>query len=103
MYNLRCPHCGKDVELIGQKELTEEYGIGPNPVAKRLQEGSMPQPALVFENRRLWLRSDMEEYRERALQERIEKLVADLDRTIDTLPEEERKRARQMFADRAKS
>lgn len=96
---LRCPHCGKDIELIGQKELTEEYELGPNPVAHRRQQGVFPEPALSFGNRNMWLRGEIETYLEQQSRERVEKLIEDFDRTIAALPETEQARARKMLTD----
>lgn len=99
MTTLRCPHCGKDIELIGQKELSEEYNLGPNPVAAQRAQGVFPEPVLSFGNRNMWLRSEIDVYVEQRAQERIAKLVEDFDRTIAELPEVEQKRARKMLVE----
>lgn len=90
MTKLRCPHCGTDIELIGQKELTEEYGLGPNPVSHLRQQGVFPAPALSFGNRNMWLRGDIATFVEQRTRERAEKLVEDFQETLRALPETER-------------
>lgn len=96
---LKCPHCGQEIELIGQKELTEEYGLGPNPIAHLRQQGAFPEPALEFGNRNMWLRSTIEEYIEQRTRERVAKLVEDFDHVLAALPETERVEAVKMLTD----
>jgi hypothetical protein len=96
---LRCPNCDHDIELVGQKNLTEEYGLGPNPVAHLRQQGVFPEPALSFGNRNMWLRADIVVFLEERSRERLEKLVEDFDRTLAALPEAERKTAVKLLAD----
>lgn len=98
---MKCPHCGEDIDLIGQKEITEEFHIGPNPVAHLRAQGLFPEPVLSFGNRNVWLRADVDRYMEERSRERIAKLVEDFDQTLAALPEKERERARQMLADGA--
>lgn len=93
MSALVCPHCGKDVDLVGQRELTEEYGMGPNPVAHARQLGLFPLPVLSFGNRNMWLRQDIDNYVEERSRERIAKLVEDFEKTISVLPDSEKELA----------
>ena len=97
MSELTCPHCGKEIELLGQKELSEDYGIGPNPVAQARSRGSFPTPVLAFGNRNMWFRRDIEAYIEERSKERIQKLVADFEQTIAVLPDDQREQAREML------
>ena len=97
MTELTCPHCGKLIELVGQKELSEDYGMGPNPVAHARTLGVFPIPVLAFGNRNMWFRKDIEAYIEDKSRERIAKLVEDFEQTIATLPEPEREQAREML------
>lgn len=97
MSRISCPHCGEPIELVGQKELSEEYGMGPNPVAHARSLGTFPIPVLQFGNRNMWLRSDIEHYIEDKSRERIAKLVHDFEQTISILPEPEREKAREML------
>ena len=60
MDNPVCPHCNKPIELMGAKELGDEYGIGPNSVSHARKRGHFPEPFLSFGNRNLYLRSAIE-------------------------------------------
>lgn len=102
MSELECPHCGQKIELVGQKELGEDYGMGPNPVAHARQLGLFPTPVLSFGNRNMWLRRDIDSYVEERSRERIAKLVEDFERTISVLPEPERKQAREILTSSSK-
>lgn len=99
MAKLRCPNCKKPIELIGQKELTEEYGLGPNPVAHQRSQGVFPEPTLSFGNRNMWIRTDIDVYVEERKRERVAKLVEDFSDTLAALPETERESALQMLTD----
>ena len=98
MSTLQCPHCGKTIELVGQRELTEDYGMGPNPVQHARTQGTFPIPVLQFGNRNMWLRSDIESYIEERSRERIARLVEDFEQTIAILPDKEREQARKMLS-----
>ena len=98
MSTIKCPHCGKPIELVGQKELSEDYGMGPNPVAHARTQGVFPIPILSFGNRNMWLREDIENYIESKSRERIAKLVEDFEQTIAVLPAKEQEKAREMLA-----
>lgn len=102
MSELVCPHCGKPIELVGQKELSEEYGIGPNPVQHARSLGMFPVPVLEFGNRNMWLRSQIEEYIEERSREKIAKLVQDFEQTIATLPAADREQAIEMLGKKRK-
>lgn len=99
MNTLRCPHCDKDIELVGQKELTEVYGLGPNPVAHQRSLGQFPEPVLSFGNRNMWLRETIEAYVEERKRERVAKLVEDFAETLASLPETEREDAVKMLSE----
>ena len=96
MSTLACPHCGKPIELVGQKELSEEYGIGPNPVQHARSLGMFPTPVLSFGNRNMWFRSQIDEYVEERNKEKIAKLVEDFEQTISGLPASQQEQARKM-------
>ena len=96
--SLTCPHCRKQIELVGQRTLNEEYGIGPNSVALARQRGNFPVPVLQFGNRNMWLKGDIEQYIEGQSRERIAKLVQDFEQYIAVLPEDEREQARELLA-----
>jgi predicted DNA-binding transcriptional regulator AlpA len=98
MATFTCPHCDKLIELVGQKELSEEYGMGPNPVAHARSRGTFPTPVLQFGNRNMWLKDDIDPYIEQRATNRITKLVADFEQVIAGLPEEEQKQVRETLA-----
>lgn len=72
--------------------------MGPNPVAHARTLGLFPTPVLVFGNRNMWLKRDIDAYVEERSRERIAKLVEDFERTISVLPEPEREQAREMLS-----
>lgn len=94
---LTCPHCGEPIDLIGQKELKDEYGLGPNPVAHARSLGTFPIPVLEFGNRNMWLREQINEYVESRTQDKISRLVEDFEQTIASLDEKERAKARELL------
>lgn len=96
MSTLTCPHCGKRIELVGQKELTEEYGMGPNPVQHARSLGIFPDPVLSFGNRNMWLKEQIETYVEERSREKIAKLVEDFEKVIAVLPDDQRDQAREI-------
>jgi hypothetical protein len=95
MYTLRCPHCENDIELLGQSDLTELYALTPNKVVRLLGLESMPAPVLSFGNRRLWTRQQIEEFRAREGQERVQMLLHDIESSLEGLPPEQRALFRQ--------
>ena len=74
---------------MGQRELNDDYGMGPNPVAHARSIGLFPTPVLMFGNRNMWLRQDIDAYVEQRSREKIAKLVEDFERTISVLPANE--------------
>lgn len=99
MHTLVCPHCDKTIELVGQKDLTQEYGLGPNPVTRLREEGEFPDPVLSFGNRNLWLREQAEKYLEEESRRRLGGLRADFEEIVAQLPEAEQTVARRMLAE----
>lgn len=97
MSTLKCPHCGTNIDLVGQRELSEDYGLGPNPVQHARASGTFPIPVLEFGNRNMWLKKDIEAYIEDRSRERIAKLVKDFEQTISVLPDKEREQARKLL------
>lgn len=93
MSTLTCPHCGKVIDLVGQRELKDDYGMGPNPVAHARSLGTFPIPVLEFGNRNMWLREQIDEYVSERNRDRIARLVEDFEQTIASLPEADRKQA----------
>ena len=82
---------------MGQRELNDDYGMGPNPVAHARSIGLFPTPVLMFGNRNMWLRQDIDAYVEERSREKIAKLVEDFEKTISVLPEPEREQAREIL------
>lgn len=90
MYTLKCPHCESDIELLGQKDLTAQYRLTPNKVVRLLALEALPEAALAFENRRLWTRQQVDEFRAEQGKERVHSLLMDTKDALSALPEEER-------------
>lgn len=97
---LKCPKCSNKIELVGQNELSDEFGMAPNTAARKSED--MPDPVLNFGNRLMWLRSDIEAYAEQRATERLGKLLENIERTIAALPAAERESARRLLAERSK-
>lgn len=93
-----CPHCGQVIDLIGSVEIKEKYGLGPNAVESRRKDGTFPEPVLDLTNRLIWLRREVEDAATKATEARILDFVHDLERSLASLPEEEREKAREMLA-----
>lgn len=90
MYTLRCPHCENEIELLGQKDLTREYRLTPNKVVRLLQLKEMPEPVLAFENRRMWTRQQLENWRTEQGAERVQVLLTETEDALAALPAEQR-------------
>lgn len=60
--DVKCPHCGKDIELITAGEMEEEFGLNDNKRTKERSRGQFPEPYMRFTNKMLYLRRDIEEY-----------------------------------------
>lgn len=99
MSTLRCPHCNTEIELLGPKELKDEYGLGPNPVAYRREHKGFPEPVLSFNNRHIYLRDEVEAWIQEDAKGKIEKFVANMQETLAALPEAEREAAVKMLTD----
>lgn len=90
MYTLNCPHCENNIELLGQKDLTTQYRLTPNRVVRLLSLAEMPEAALSFENRRLWTRQQIEDFRAKQSKRRVQSLLVDTEETLSALSEEDR-------------
>lgn len=98
MTSIECPHCGKAVELVGQKDLAEEYGMGPNHVVAREKRGEFPIPVLHFGNRKEWLKQDIERYIEERERKNVTERVETLQRSLAVLSERERQQVIKLLA-----
>jgi hypothetical protein len=96
--NIKCPHCGEDIQLIGSVGIKKEFGLGPNAIDARRKDGSFPEPVLDLTNRLLWLRQDVEEAMAKETETKIVEFVQELERSLATLPDEEREKALKMLA-----
>lgn len=95
---LKCPHCGKDIQLIGSVGIKDEFGLGPNAIESRRKSGDFPEPVLDLTNRLLWFRQEVEAAMAREAESKIVDFVQQLERSLASLPEDERERAREMLA-----
>lgn len=92
--DVKCPNCGKDIHLVGARELKNEYGIGPNSVQHAREKGRFPEPWLSFANRNIWIRRDIDAYVKERSQSRVEMTVKELLKALDHLPPSAREAAR---------
>lgn len=103
--SFECPHCLQEIELVGQKEFDEDEELrkaklSPNKVVRlRSVDGSFPLPALVFPNRTMWKRSDIEAYIRLQQENKVRGIVDD----IFTLPRDEAEEALRQLSERLQS
>lgn len=97
--DVRCPNCGKDIHLVGARELKEDYGISSNSVQHARERGKFPEPWLSFANRNIWVRDVIDSYVTERSQERVETTVKDLLKALDHLPAEAVAEARRQLAE----
>ena len=88
----KCPHCGKDIVIIGAGELDSEYGLTGNRLQYLRDNGKFPEPWLSFGNRKLYLKSDVDAFREEQAQENAGKTAEALQAILDSLPPGEAKK-----------
>lgn len=96
--DVTCPNCGKDIHLVGARELKEDYGIGPNSVQHAREKGRFPEPWLSFANRNIWIREVIDSYVTEKSQKTVETTVKDLLRALDHLSGDAREEARKQLA-----
>lgn len=94
--HLPCPHCHNEIELVGAKEMREEFNISGNTVAHYRDKG-FPKPVLAFGNRLIYLRAEIARFKEERSQQTITKTVDELTKALDSLPEAEQKAARALL------
>lgn len=95
---IKCPHCGKDVDLIGTVGIKQEFGLGPNAIETRREDNRFPAPVLDLGNRLLWFRSEVEAAMADEAEAKIVKFVQELEQSLESLPESEREKARRILA-----
>lgn len=100
MSHIGCPHCGKDIELIGVADIKEKFGWGPNKIAALRSKGVFPTPALggPSPQKFYWLAGDLEIFAAKEVDERIAKYVEELQHTIESRSEEEQELIRKRLA-----
>lgn len=59
--NIECPHCHKNIELMGAGEIKQEFRVPPNTLAKDEKEG-LVAPVIKLPNRFLYLRDAVLDY-----------------------------------------
>jgi hypothetical protein len=89
----KCPHCGKNIELIGAAGLDKDYGLNGNKLQYLRDSGKFPEPWIKLENRNIYLKSDVDAFRAEQAQEGAEKAVETLQALLDALPPDEAKKA----------
>lgn len=98
MYNIRCTHCGKEIELVGPGDLKENYEMGPNHVTRLRSLGVFPMPVLALGNRNIYLKHDIDEYVKEDQRERLVRAAKSIGETTSGFSDEERKQILDLLA-----
>lgn len=98
-----CPHCKKEIDLVGAKELKDDYGLSPNTVQHARDRGNFPESFMSFGNRNLWLRETIQGYMEERSRSRVESHVTELMRALEHMPADAREEARALLEERLKA
>ena len=93
-----CPHCGNLVELVNQRDLTNEYNLKPQPVAYARTKGLFPDPAIQVENNTWYLRTDIEKYLREREQGKIAERAEALKQSLAVLSDSEREQVLAMLS-----
>ena len=101
--DIKCPHCGKRIDLVGAKELKDDFDLGPNAVTHARERKRFPAPWIEFGNRHVYLRSDIERYVEDRSRATVEATVGQLTAALENLPPAERTKAKKMLERQLKS
>ena len=86
--NIECPHCGKGIDLVGPTELREEYGWTAAMIQHNRTIPGFPEPILKFQNRHIYLRKDIERFREERGQVNAIRALEQMEKSLDYLPPE---------------
>lgn len=97
--DITCPHCHKVIDLVGAKQLADDYGLSSNTVQHYKTRG-FPEPVLTFGNRRIYLRRDIDNWYKERSRNRVVSTVETLMRDLDHLPEKEKEEARKLLEER---
>jgi hypothetical protein len=88
----KCPHCGKNIELIGAAGLDKDYGLNGNKLQYLRDSGKFPEPWIKLENRNIYLKSDVDAFRAEQGRENAGKVSKTLRDILEGLPPEEAKK-----------
>jgi hypothetical protein len=94
-----CPHCGKDIDLIGTRELREEFHLSDNQIQHARETDQLPEPWLSLENRYLYERGAIEAWIEQRSRAKVEASVKEILAAIQNLPADEQAEARKVLND----
>lgn len=83
-----CPHCGKDIEVVSSSDLEKDFGLNQNAQQHLRELGKMPQAWLVYPNRNIYLRSDIEKSLADDMRQKAEQTVESLKKSVENLPPE---------------
>lgn len=92
-----CPHCGKDIELLGTTEITKVFGLTQNMVQHAQNRGLFPDAWIRFANRAVWLRSDIEAFVQQRNRMRVERVAKSLSESLTGMSAEEREEMLRML------
>jgi len=95
---IKCPHCGEDIQLIGSVAIKHEFKLGPNAVETRRKNGDFPEPVLDLGNRLLWIRQHVVDAIAKERRREIVNVVQQLEQTLSMLSPEEQEEARRALA-----
>jgi hypothetical protein len=84
-----CPHCSQTIDLVGARELRDEFGLSSNVVQHLRGQGQLPKPWLAFGNRYLYLRPDVEGYMVGRRRARAATIAKDLAEKLAHLPQDQ--------------
>jgi hypothetical protein len=98
----KCPHCGKNIELIGAAGLDKDYGLNGNKLQYLRDSGKFPEPWIKLENRNIYLRSDVDAFRAEQAQENAGKTAEALQAILDSLPPDEAKEVLRGLSERSR-
>lgn len=99
---VKCPHCKKDIELVGTRELREQYHLSENQIQHAREGGKMPEPWLSLENRYLYERGAIETFIEERSREKVKGAVEEIIAAISNLPADEQAEARKILDEELK-
>jgi hypothetical protein len=85
----KCPHCGKTIQLVGAKQLNDDYQLNGNKLQYLRDAGKFPEPWIKLENRNIYLKSDVDAFRTEQAQENAGKTAEALQAILDSLPPDE--------------